>query len=55
MTKYKETGGLPSGQDRIKALDMQMAWAYKLRRYWKDCPKCHHLIAPEDYPKICQC
>jgi len=55
MTKQKEAKRLPVEQDRIKALDMQMAWAYKLRRYWKNCPQCYHIIAPDDYPRICQC
>jgi len=39
----------------MKALDMMMNREYKLRRDWADCMICHHIIAPEGYPKICLC
>lgn len=41
----------------MKALKMDMEQSYKLRKYWNRCGNtgCGHLIAPEGYPKICDC
>jgi len=39
----------------MKAWDMMMKREIKLRKNWRDCLICHHIIAPEGYTKLCLC